>query len=160
MQLFGIVCGVAALVWFLVRVVPKPSRASYPCQRAAFPIASTFVLWVAAWLSGLFAVKRLGRVMRAHPILAAGICAAIVFAVSARLTLPLSSLANTPTKYDYSPQQRNVPLGVARGIHPGRVTWAHDPSATRWDGQRESSSSQWWMDSSTDQGKVDAMLST
>ena len=160
MRAFGILCGVAALAWFLVRVVPKPSRASYPCQRAAFPIASTFVLWVAAWLSGLFAVKRLGRVMRAHPIVAAGICAAIVFAASARLTLPSSSRANTPTKYDYSPQQRNVPLGVARGIHPGRVTWAHDPSATKWDGQRESSSSQWWMDTSTDQGKVDAMLST
>ena len=155
MRAFGILCGVAALAWFLVRVVPKPSRASYPCQRAAFPIASTFVLWVAAWLSGLFAVKRLGRVMRAHPIVAAGICAA-----SARLTLPSSSRANTPTKYDYSPQQRNVPLGIARGIHPGRVTWAHDPSATKWDGQRESSSSQWWMDTSTDQGKVDAMLST
>ena len=159
-QILGIVCGLAALVWFLVRVVPKPSRASYPCQRAAFPIASTFVLWVAAWLSGLFAVKRFGRVMRTHPILAAGICAAIVFAASVRLTLPASSRASTPTRYDYSPQQRNVPLGVARGIYPGRVTWAHDPSATRWDGQRESSSSQWWMDSSTDQGKVDAMLST
>jgi hypothetical protein len=27
--------GLASLIWFLVRVVPKPSRASYPCQRAA-----------------------------------------------------------------------------------------------------------------------------
>jgi len=35
-----------ATAWFIVRVVPKPSRASYPCQRAAFPIASAFVLWL------------------------------------------------------------------------------------------------------------------
>jgi uncharacterized protein (DUF362 family) len=159
-RVFGIFCGFAALLWFLVRVVPKPSRASYPCQRAAFPIASTFVVWLAAWVSGLFAARRFGRVMRAHPVLAAGVCAAVAFGVSARLTLPVSSRANAPTRYDYSPQQRNVPLGIARGIHPGRVTWAHDPSATKWDGQRESTSSQWWMDTSTDQGKVDAMLST
>jgi uncharacterized protein (DUF362 family) len=157
---FGIVCGFAALVWFLVRVVPKPSRASYPCQRAAFPIASTFVVWLAAWLSGLFAARRLGRVMRAHPVLAAVLCAVVATGVSARLTLPVASRANAPTRYDFSPQQRNVPLGIARGIHPGRVTWAHDPSATKWDGQRESSTSQWWMDTNTDQAKVDAMLST
>jgi uncharacterized protein (DUF362 family) len=37
--------GFAALLWFIVRVLPKPSRASYPCQRAAFPIATAFVLW-------------------------------------------------------------------------------------------------------------------
>jgi hypothetical protein len=31
--------GIAALVWYLVRVIPKPSRASYPCQRAALSVA-------------------------------------------------------------------------------------------------------------------------
>jgi hypothetical protein len=29
--------GLLALAWFLIRVLPKPSRATYPCQRAAFP---------------------------------------------------------------------------------------------------------------------------
>ena len=38
--------GFLSLVWFLVRVMPKPSRASYPCQRAAAPFASSFVLWL------------------------------------------------------------------------------------------------------------------
>jgi uncharacterized protein (DUF362 family) len=42
----GYFIGFAALLWFIIRVFPKPSRASYPCQRAAFPIASAFVLWV------------------------------------------------------------------------------------------------------------------
>ena len=27
------------LLWFLVRVISKPSRASYPCQRAAAPLS-------------------------------------------------------------------------------------------------------------------------
>lgn len=28
----------------------------------------------------------------------------------------------------------NSPMGVARGIHPGRVAWAHDAKAAAWDG--------------------------
>ncbi len=31
--------GLLALIWFLIRVIPKPSRATYPCQRVAFPLA-------------------------------------------------------------------------------------------------------------------------
>jgi hypothetical protein len=42
--------GAAALLWFIIRVIPKPSRATYPCQRAAFPIASAFVLWITGTL--------------------------------------------------------------------------------------------------------------
>ncbi len=29
----------------------------------------------------------------------------------------------------------NSPMGIARGIHPGRVAWAHDPKAAAWDGE-------------------------
>ncbi len=53
--------GAVALVWFIVRVVPKPSRAGYPCQRAAFPLASSFVLWVMALVTAHFAFSRLRR---------------------------------------------------------------------------------------------------
>jgi uncharacterized protein (DUF362 family) len=64
------------------------------------------------------------------------------------------------TRYNYSPKLRNVPLGTARGVHPGRVVWVHDPKAAHWSGDRKSVSDQWWMDSSTDQGRVDAMISS
>ncbi|MDD4636393.1 MAG: hypothetical protein PHV66_02130, partial [Bacteroidales bacterium] len=57
----AIIIGLAALIWFLIRVIPKPSRASYPCQQAAFPIASAFVIWLTATLSSLFAFKKLGK---------------------------------------------------------------------------------------------------
>jgi hypothetical protein len=39
-RILAAVAGLVALTWFLVRVIPKPSRASYPCQRAAFPLAT------------------------------------------------------------------------------------------------------------------------
>jgi hypothetical protein len=49
----------------------------------------------------------------------------------------------------------NAPIGVGRGIHPGRVTWAHNPAATSWDGRR----GYWWAEGSIDQGAVGEMLS-
>jgi len=70
-----------------------------------------------------------------------------------------SALAELLTKYNYAPKQRNLPLGAARGVFPGRVVWAHDPKAAHWRGHRESVDDQWWMDKSTDQTRVDAMLS-
>ncbi len=42
-----VLLGLGSLLWFLIRVIPKPSRAAYPCQRAAFPFASGFLLWCA-----------------------------------------------------------------------------------------------------------------
>jgi hypothetical protein len=29
--------GFGSLLWFLVRVIPKPGRAAYPCMRVAAP---------------------------------------------------------------------------------------------------------------------------
>ncbi len=70
------------------------------------------------------------------------------------------ALAEIVTKYNYAPKKRNVPLGDAKGIHPGRVVWVRDPKAAYWSGDRGSVTDQWWMDASTDQGRVDAMIST
>jgi hypothetical protein len=32
-----ILLGIVSTIWFIIRVVPKPSRASYPCMQAAAP---------------------------------------------------------------------------------------------------------------------------
>jgi len=49
----------------------------------------------------------------------------------------------------------NSPIGAGKGIHPGRVVWAHDPKAAVWDGDTGS----WWDDEATDPRRVDAMMS-
>ena len=46
-------------------------------------------------------------------------------------------------------------LGVGRGIHPGRVVWAHNPKAAAWDGR----TGFWWDGDATDQNLVSEMLS-
>ncbi len=49
----------------------------------------------------------------------------------------------------------NQPTGEAKGLHPGRVTWIHNPEATSWDG----TSGYWWEDNNTNQAVVEEMMS-
>ena len=49
----------------------------------------------------------------------------------------------------------NTPIGVARGIFPGRVVWVYDPAAVHWDGR----TGHWWDAAASDQGHVDNMIS-
>ena len=49
----------------------------------------------------------------------------------------------------------NSPIGVAKGIHPGRVVWVQDAKATSWDGV----TGRWWDDANTDQRVVSSMTS-
>jgi hypothetical protein len=50
----------------------------------------------------------------------------------------------------------NQPVGVAQGLHPGRVVWAHDPKATDWAGPGQG---HWWEGDHTNQAAVDTMMS-
>jgi Domain of unknown function (DUF362) len=52
-------------------------------------------------------------------------------------------------------QRAPKPLGVARGIHPGRVVWVHDPEVTDWKGPGDG---HWWEGSRVKQQRVDAMM--
>ena len=45
-RLLLIVMGILSTVWFLVRVIPKPSRAAYPCMQVAAPIMSGFIVYL------------------------------------------------------------------------------------------------------------------
>ena len=42
-KLVFVVMGIISTIWFLIRVIPKPSRAAYPCMRVAAPMMSGFV---------------------------------------------------------------------------------------------------------------------
>ena len=153
--------GLGALLWFLLRVFPKPSRANYPCQRAAFPVASAFVIWVFSSVAGIFSAVRLRRLVHRYRFAGLALCALTIAVCGAWLVLSRSiSAAEIATRYDFMPKLRNVPMGIARGIYPGRVSWARDPLAAHWSGHLESAGDQWWMDRNTDQARVDAMLSS
>jgi len=159
-RVWATVLGAASLLWFLLRVVPKPSRASYPCQRAAFPLASAFVLWLCASMGRVFSIVAMRRMVRRYRFAALGLAAMATIVASTWMWHSRSiKAAEIATHYNFVPQTRNVPMGEARGIFPGRVVWARDPLAAHWNGQIDSSKDQWWMDSSTDQARVEGMVS-
>ncbi|MBL7184760.1 MAG: DUF362 domain-containing protein [Phycisphaerae bacterium] len=145
--------GLLSLIWFLIRVIPKPSRATYPCQRLAAPLAGGFVVWIAALVASAVAYRKARRFFDKSRYAIAGIC--IALSVMA-IWLSLSFTTEAPATAAFVPSEpANRPMGVARGIHPGRVVLVRDPGATGWDG----STGRWWDDDNTDQGAVDVMVS-
>ncbi len=144
--------GLVSLLWFLVRVIPKPNRAAYPCQRAAAPLASAFVLWLLAVLGSTLAWRKGKELSRRALGWKAGLCfvGAVVAALVAVVNLPEAPLqASLPKPHG--------PLGEAQGIHPGRVVWVHAPEATDWAGP--ASSEYWWQTNHTDLAVVEEMVS-
>lgn len=159
----GFAAGVTALAWFLIRVIPKPSRAAYPCQRAAFPLASAFVLWLIGLAGGLQAFRFLHRRMRNFSPAAASLGVAALLGLAVWLATLLGGNAGAAADsapVGWRPGQANAPVGKALGIHPGRVVWIRDPAATLYDGNyHKTPESTWWWETHTDQKRVDAMVS-
>lgn len=142
--------GLAALVWFLIRVIPKPSRAAYPCQRVAFPLASGFVIWVAGAIASITAIRkaRFSLARRRYVL-----CAMLVAVSISALWLAQCLTAEAPLAAQEV--TANAPIGTAKGVNPGRVVWVHDPDATDWGGPGEG---HWWQSNHTDQAVVDRMM--
>ena len=147
------VAGLASLIWFLVRVVPKPSRAIYPCQRVAMPLASGFVVWMTALVASTLAYRKARRLALQSRYWVAGAC--LVMAVAA-VWLALSATDRNLTRAA-DPHPANSPIGVPRGLHPGRVVWVHDPEATVWEGPGMGDG-HWWESNHTDQQVVNSMM--
>ncbi len=147
------VVGLFSLIWFLIRVIPKPSRATYPCQRLAAPFASGFVVWITGLIVSAVAYRKARQFLRQSRYVVAVTCvAAGIIAV----WMALSLTSGAPATAAFVPSEpANSPMGIAKGIHPGRVVWVRDPGATSWDG----SAGRWWDDDNTDQGAVDVMVS-
>src|SRR5439155_3120760 len=122
---------------------------AYPCQRVAFPVASSFVIWVAALLGSAFAWRKTRtRDVRLWRALLWGSAAVACGALVVGSIPSLRALAGNPP---------HAPLGVAKGIFPGRVAWVHAPEATSWAGVN--SVEPWWHTNHTDLAVVEAMMS-
>ena len=143
--------GLASLIWFLLRVVPKPSRATYPCQRLAFPLASGLIIWLLG-LGGSVAAARRARssFLRSRYLIA-------VLCIVASVTCLWLSLALTADRQAVAgvPHAANSPVGLAKGVNPGRVVWVHDPNATDWVGPGYG---HWWQSNHTDQQVINKMM--
>jgi hypothetical protein len=151
--------GLASLAWILLRVITKPSRAQYPCVKAAAPMASGFILYVAGLFAAGVSFRKMAVFARNRQPLLAGLLFILGFSAGMFAVLKTwdRSYADVRIAYeDFVPiDPPNTPMGLPIGIRPGRVVWDWDSSAANWDGK----TGYWWEDRFNSQEKVDAMLS-
>ncbi len=148
------VIGPVSLVWFLIRVIPKPSRAAYPCQRLAAPFASGFVIWITSLIGSTIIYRKVRIYLNKSRYILAGICT--VAAVAVIWACIGVTGGSTVAAQSFRPAESvNSPIGTAKGINPGRVVWIRDADATSWDG----TTGNWWDNANTNQNIVSKMMS-
>ncbi len=151
LKIFFPLIGLSALIWFLIRVLPKPSRASYPCQQVAAPFAFSFFGFIVSMIGAAFSFKKARQYFAKYKYHFA-VCFFVlgfIFSIGMIITSNLPSEAATT-------EASNKPIGIARGINPGRVVWTRDSSAVKWDG---TANSHWWDDANNNQVIIDSLLS-
>lgn len=144
--------GIAAMIWILIRVIPKPSRLTYPCVRTAMPIASGFIGYLLMLALSSVAFLRSKKPLRFYP--AYFIAAFAVFGISGSVMV---QNAWVPTA-NFVPAP-NQPMGIAKGIFPGRVVWVHDSSAVNENCVVDNALHPWYYAENMRQAAVDSMLS-
>ncbi len=149
-----IIVSLLATLWFLIRVIPKPTRATYPCIQVVAPFMSGFVIWLLSLTGATFALKKARQKLYEARYLAAGLFLILGIAAVSVFTLDSakgSGATNNELKIWYKP---NVPLGIAKGINPGRVVWGHNTKIASWDGK----TGFWWEDRFNNQEETDKLL--
>lgn len=145
--------GISSVIWFLIRVIPKPSRATYPCMQASAPIMSAFVVYLIGLASTVLIFKKQNR-----SLLYSRFTMAALFVVVALFSFS-SNEENQLLLVDPSYYQANEPIGEAKGIFPGRVTWIYNPDVTNAN-MTNTTSDYWAMDKNCNQILVDSMLTS
>ncbi len=148
-----ILTGIATTIWFLIRVIPKPQRAAYPCMRVAAPVMSGFIIWLLSLAGSIAAFKKAKLNFIRSKYLYGTLFMLIALAGSI-------FVVNRETGYAFTKSDAewiiipNQPVGSAKGIFPGRVVWVHDPAVASWDG----TTGNWWDENVTSQPETDKML--
>ena len=149
------VAGLVALVWYLVRVIPKPSRADYPCQRVAAPIAFGGIAYLLSILGLVTFFRKSRKFLFQHRYAAAGICMVVTLVCAAVVRNASEFAASAEDTGTFTPSDASTtPMGTARGINPGRVAWAYDLSACKWNG----SANYWFSATNNDQSKITRLM--
>lgn len=130
-KLLFFITGIASTIWFLIRVIPKPSRAAYPCTRAAAPVMSGFILYLIGLGTTGYGIKKARKYVRMGRYYVAILFLALAFSGMALFLATDSKpvVANTSSVLA-PPDGPNQPMGTATGIIPGRVVWVWNPRAT------------------------------
>jgi hypothetical protein len=144
------IAGIIALFWFLIRVIPKPTRSQYPCQQIAIPIALGYI----AFWSVLFttAIHFLRKAQRKTTALFPAVISLFIL-ISSITGFGFASIITSGPTYEAWTPIPNEPIGVPQGVSPGRVVWMWNPDATEKD-----LDGFWWEPQNNNQAVIDEMM--
>lgn len=159
--------GILSTLWFLIRVIPKPSRANYPCMQATAPFMASFVIYITSLGGSVLAFKAIKENwVKSRYFLAS------IFVI---LAISLFFISQSQFQFHSFAQQKqiqenyftpNAPIGEAVGIFPGRVVWMWNPGATNENctntsnnnGVIDSGDDAWFMEANNNATVIDSMI--
>ncbi len=126
------VIGIVSTIWFLIRVIPKPSRASYPCMQTAAPLMSAFIVYIMSFTGAFLAFKKAKTNFYKSRYAIAGIFAMLALVISAVFFAQdiKVTYARATAVEGILPDPPNSPMGEGVGVNPGMVAWVFNPDAT------------------------------
>lgn len=150
-----LILGIVSTVWFLIRVIPKPSRATYPCVRATAPFMSGLVVYILS-LGSISMIIRKMR-MRRHNMFSFSSLFMVVLLV---LFAAINITSDTTVTFSQEPLTTgpqdgpNAPIGIGRGVKQGTVVWVWNPDATNENCTNKAENFDWYFTSTNTNGVV------
>ena len=147
------VAGIVAIIWFLIRVVPNPQRARYPCQQVALSISFGYIAFWSILFTGLVVWLRTMKTRWAKTVPTLAAAFVVLFTITGAVFASNYFQGNgtTASAWDPAPKQ---PMGVGNGVNPGRVVWVWNPNATE-----KNLTGYWWEQENNNQDIIDHMFS-
>ncbi|KYK23587.1 hypothetical protein AYK21_02320 [Thermoplasmatales archaeon SG8-52-2] len=150
------IAGIAAIIWFLIRVLPRPDRFRYPCQQMSISVAIGYIaFWSLLWSAifhglGLWIRRVKYKTAAFAPVIL--VVFVLVFSITSNVyAVNEEEQENTISRWDPVPKE---PIGTPKGYNPGRVVWSWDENASE-----EYLDGYWWEKQNNNQTVHDKMLS-
>lgn len=147
------VAGIIAIIWFLVRVVPKPQRAQYPCQQVAMSISFGYIAFWGIMFTGLIVWMRKAKTKFAKTAPTLLVSGVVMFTITGAVFATNYFNSSEPAPVAWTPIPKE-PMGVPTGANPGRVVWEWNPNATE-----KNLTGYWWEQQNNNQQVLDQMVS-
>jgi hypothetical protein len=148
------IAGIIAIVWFLIRVVPKPQRAQYPCQQVAMSISLGYIAFWSVLLTGLVVWLKTAKTKFAKTLPTMLVGFLLIFSITGAVFATNYFQNQQPTATSWNPIPKQ-PMGTGVGVNPGRVVWIWNPNATE-----QNLVGFWWEEENNNQDVLNQMVST
>jgi len=153
---------ILSLIWVLIRVLPKPQRAAYPCMKVAIPFASSLIIYLSGLLASAVIFRKAYRklLQSRYALAALFLLIGVGFSITTMISGKNEVLASDTIVADFEdPLGPNSPIGEAKGVMPGRVVWMYNPDATNENCVPWEFGDGYFLDKNANQVVVDEMLS-